>query len=129
MVEVDGENTVVAIVCTSGSTGLPKGIFIFRNDRFVSHLKGMFTFTGVCLSHATLLQQAIDIDFMEGDTLLFFSTIYWISGLLLTISSAIKGYCRVITTKSFCPELTLHIIQEHRVRATFAFLLLVHNYS
>lgn len=94
MVDVDGENTAVAIICTSGSTGLPKG---------------------VCISHAILLNQCVGSAALEDDIILTFSTIYWISGLLMLVGSAIKGYCRVISTEGFSPELMLNIVKEHRV--------------
>lgn len=51
----------------------------------------------------------------EDDVVLAFSTIYWISGLLLLINMAVKGYCRLITTDCFSPELALEIIEEHKV--------------
>ncbi|XP_031627698.1 4-coumarate--CoA ligase 1-like [Contarinia nasturtii] len=93
-VDVDGENTTVAIICTSGSTGFPKG---------------------VCLSHAILMQQCVENMVREDDVVLTFSTIYWISGLLQLICSAIKGFRRIITTERFSVELMLDMIEEHRI--------------
>lgn len=74
-----------------------------------------FLFSGVCLSHAIILHQSIDNATQEDDILLTFSTINWISGLLLLIFSAIKGFRRIITTERFTPELMLNMIEEHRV--------------
>lgn len=63
------------------------------------------------------MQQSVDVPFIrEDDTLLIFSSMYWISGLLFLIGSVIKGYCRVITTERVTPELMLNMVEEHRVR-------------
>lgn len=63
------------------------------------------------------MHQSVDSMAHEDDIVLTFSTVYWISGLLLLICSAIKGYRRVITTERFTPELMLNMIEEHRVCA------------
>lgn len=77
----------------------------------------VFMSLGVCLSHAILMQQCIENIAREDDVVLTFSTIYWISGLLLLVCSAIKGFRRIITTERFSVELMLEMIEEHRVRA------------
>lgn len=71
--------------------------------------------TGVCLSHASLLYQATYFLADANNVVLTFSTVYWISGLLLAIAGGLKGFCRVITTENFTPELLLKMIEEHRV--------------
>lgn len=94
MAEVDGESTTAAIVCTSGSTGLSKG---------------------VRLSHSLLLLQAVGTQGEGNDVMLGFSTIYWISGLLMYIVGGMRGVLRIITTEKFTPDLLLEIIETHRV--------------
>lgn len=120
MVELDSENSTAAIACTSGSTGLPKGLItqvhlLTESDIFLTEFKYFTNFTGVCISHAILLHQCVDSMAREDDIVLAFSTIYWISGLLLLLNMAIKGYCRLITTDGFTPELALEMIEEHQV--------------
>ncbi|XP_037033669.1 4-coumarate--CoA ligase 1-like [Bradysia coprophila] len=92
--EVDGENDVAFIICTSGSTGLPKG---------------------VCLSHAILLNQCSQFDNDHQDIVFTFSSLYWISGVIILISTTLNGSCRIITTEKFTPELMVAIIEEHQV--------------
>lgn len=70
---------------------------------------------GVCISHAMLMHQVSDGESREDDIVLTFSSIYWISGIILLFGSAIKGYCRVVSTESFSCELMLNMIEEHRV--------------
>lgn len=74
---------------------------------------------GVCLSHAILLHQVSEMGMRGDDVVLNFSTIYWISGLLIMICNAIKGFCRLMTTERFTPELVLGMIEEHRVSDHF----------
>lgn len=61
------------------------------------------------------------------DVLLSFSTLYWISGILMYIIGGVRGSCRVITTESFTPELLLELIEEHRVSSYILVLLLPKN--
>ncbi|XP_031623989.1 probable 4-coumarate--CoA ligase 1 [Contarinia nasturtii] len=94
-VEVDGENDTAVIVCSSGTTGLPKG---------------------VCLSHAALLDGITQIDELSSTgVLLAFSSLYWISGWFILIGGMINGSTRIITTESFTPELHLQFIEKYRV--------------
>lgn len=69
----------------------------------------------MCISHANLLHQAAEVLSREDDVVLTFSTIYWISGVIVLLAGAIKGYQRIITTDTFSPELFLEMISEHRV--------------
>lgn len=71
---------------------------------------------GVCLSHSALLTQAATLALRSDDMVLIFSSLYWISGTMLLISSAIKGFCRLITTESFSVDLFLDMVEAHPVR-------------
>lgn len=72
--------------------------------------------TGVCISHTALMNQAASLAFRSDDLALVFSTNYWISGLVLLISSVIKGFIRLITAQSFSADLFLDMIEAHPVR-------------
>lgn len=66
-----------------------------------------------------LMQQVADGESREDDIVLTFSSIYWISGIILLFGNAIKGYCRVVSTERFSCELMLNMIEEHRVWTDF----------
>lgn len=64
------------------------------------------------------MHQAASLAFRSDDLLIIYSTTYWISGLVILISSAIKGFCRLITTEPFSADLFLHMIEAHPVRVS-----------
>lgn len=51
--------------------------------------------------------------------MLCFSSLYWISGLIVLFTGTLFGATRIITTQVFSPELQLRIIEQYK--ATFAF--------
>lgn len=80
---VDGENHVAMIVCSSGTTGLPKG---------------------VCLLHAALAYIVQYWSMMHSDdVILNFIPLFWISGVLALFIGTLNGTKRIITTESFWP--------------------------
>lgn len=91
---MDGENETAIIVCSSGTTGLAKG---------------------VCMTHAALLDQMARGFQMPTDTILFcFSTLYWLSGVIVLIAGILNSVTRIQTTDPFSPELLLHLVEQYR---------------
>lgn len=98
-VKVDGINDTAMIVCSSGTTGLSKG---------------------VCLSHASLLDTTVCCRFGNSDDIMLcFSSLYWISGLIVLLTGTLFGATRLITTQVFSPALYLRMIEQYK--ATFSF--------
>lgn len=94
-VDIDGENETAIIVCSSGTTGLAKG---------------------VCMSHAAILDQMTrGFDVPADSVLLCFSTLYWLSGVVILLLGTMNLATRVITTEAFSPELLLRLIEQYKV--------------
>lgn len=94
----DGKNTVAAILCSSGTTGLSKG---------------------VGLTHAAILENMLKMSpLIQDDVLLCFSSLYWLSGFLTLMLATIVGARRIITTETFNPELFLYIVEKYKVTVT-----------
>lgn len=92
---IDGPNAVAAILCSSGTTGLPKG---------------------VSLSHEGLLGTQADFPLIQSqDVLLCFSQLYWISGTITLIWGTLFGATRVITIEKFSPELSFRLIPKYKI--------------
>lgn len=95
---VDGTKTAVAIVCSSGTTGLSKG---------------------VCVSHAALLNGVLtSVDMGSADICFSMSSIYWISGIVMMLLGSLFHATRIITTERFDPKIFLSIIQKYQVGQT-----------
>ncbi|KAF2893286.1 hypothetical protein ILUMI_12887 [Ignelater luminosus] len=97
-VEVDSKDTA-AILFSSGTTGLPKGI---------------------CLSHYGILAQSSTLCDIGYNTNVFlaFSSLYWISSILILTSSILTGGCRVIAPK-YDPSTVWNLLEKYKVTAMF----------
>lgn len=82
------------IVCSSGTTGLPKG---------------------VCVSHAQILERYFFTDPENQDVFLGFSTLYWVSGWSMLLNGTFFNGTRIITTEPFSPEKMVHLIETYKV--------------
>ncbi|XP_073843612.1 uncharacterized protein [Musca autumnalis] len=93
----NGINQTAFIICTSGTTGLPKG---------------------VCVSHATYLCNGLTLDSFQNSRLLCFSTLYWISGLFALIHGTIGGAKRIISEQPFNVDDFFDIVERYKVNMT-----------
>uniref|UniRef100_A0A1I8MW05 AMP-binding enzyme n=1 Tax=Musca domestica TaxID=7370 RepID=A0A1I8MW05_MUSDO len=85
------------IVCTSGTTGLPKG---------------------VCISHATVVVNSFSLDAYKDTTLLCFSSLYWLSGIITLVHGTIGGAKRIISSRPFNTNDFFDIVERYRVKIT-----------
>ncbi|KAG5680288.1 hypothetical protein PVAND_009806 [Polypedilum vanderplanki] len=94
--EVD-PNSIIFIPCTSGSTGLAKGIG-------KTHKEIIFRFVPSSLYNP------------NGPNVLFQSTaIFWFSGIYFLIYGALYKCLRITTAQSVTPELIVEIIKKYKV--------------
>lgn len=92
--EVDSENHVASIICTSETDGTAKGI---------------------CVSHALLLETSTLDTIAERDVTFSSTTIFWFSGVYMLIAPTIAGAKRVISTKDFSPAYLAELIPKYGV--------------
>lgn len=90
----DGSKEIAMIVCSSGTTGLPKG---------------------VCTSHAQILERYLFVSPEYNDVVLGFSTLYWVSGWLMFLNGTFFNGTRIITTDPFSPEKMVQLIETYKV--------------
>ncbi|KAM7344317.1 uncharacterized protein ACRADG_011095 [Cochliomyia hominivorax] len=91
-----GPDQTMAICCSSGTTGLPKG---------------------VCLSNRICSNEILsNFCYTNGSSTMFsFAEIDWSTGLHSLIYNVLVGGVRIITAKSFSPQYMLDIIQKYKV--------------
>lgn len=71
------------------------------------------------MSHAALLDMLTPFNVVHScDTLLAFSSLYWLSGWDVLLLGMLNGGTRIITTETYTPELQLRLIEKYNV--TFA---------
>ncbi|XP_055524351.1 probable 4-coumarate--CoA ligase 1 [Wyeomyia smithii] len=83
------------MVCSSGTTGRSKA---------------------VCLSHSICIVHVANFfDCYPDDTIFAFSSLYWLSGLIMLLVGTIWGATRVITRNTFSSKLAVDIVERFRV--------------
>lgn len=98
--EEPADRKIIAIICTSGSTGFPKGT-IKTHANFLNFSKAP---TIVPTSHRTLN----------------FTPIYWTTGFLATLFAPLRlTECKVQTIKLFSPELLKELVEQYQVTTVF----------
>ncbi|CAD7091538.1 unnamed protein product [Hermetia illucens] len=90
----DPKDVPGAIICSSGTTGLPKGVYV---------------------SQASLVLCAEISPVRSSDILLCFSTMYWYSGVFTLIVSLMAGATRIVTTEKVSSDVILRLIEEYKV--------------
>lgn len=93
-VELDDIQKTACIIHSSGTTGMPKGVE---------------------LSNYTLLSVSEDNNLnMTNAPALWFSSIYWVSGVMLNIKAVTQG-AKVILYPNFDEEITCQLIEKYKV--------------
>ncbi|XP_034476353.1 4-coumarate--CoA ligase 1-like [Drosophila innubila] len=87
-----GGDQTVAILCSSGTTGLPKA---------------------VCISNSILV---LDISLVTSESVLFSpSSLDWITGLIAFGLSTVFGCTRIITNKPFSAENFVRLVKKYKI--------------
>ncbi|XP_053681650.1 probable 4-coumarate--CoA ligase 1 [Sabethes cyaneus] len=94
----DSDKIVAVIVCSSGTTGLPKA---------------------VCLTHAQLIAPYPWLTNLGIDTVLCFSSLYWVSSFQMLMMTLFNGHKRITTSKPFSPEYAYELIVKFEVTNFF----------
>ncbi|XP_031638217.1 4-coumarate--CoA ligase-like 7 [Contarinia nasturtii] len=84
---------IALIACSSGSTGPSKSI---------------------CMSHALFLYTLLHENFEFAHVHLCFSSLYWVSGILGTMSTAFNNH-RIFTSKSFSTDLFFDVVDKYKI--------------
>ncbi|XP_030387883.1 4-coumarate--CoA ligase 1-like [Scaptodrosophila lebanonensis] len=87
-----GAEQTMAILCSSGTTGLPKA---------------------VCMSNSTLIPENVPI---TSETVIFVqSGLDWITGLWAFVASTLIGCTRIITSQPFNPEYFIKLVNKYKI--------------
>jgi len=96
--ELDDIKKTSCIVHSSGTTGMPKGVE---------------------LSNYSILALAQDLSIsMVKVVAMWFSSLYWLSGLIMSMKSIVQG-AQVILYSDFDEEMICKLIEKYKVRVTF----------
>lgn len=93
--EVDNIKKTMCIMHSSGTTGMPKGVE---------------------MSNYCLLRISEDRNLnMNNAVSIWFSSLYWISGILMNLKSIVQG-AKVIIYSEFDEEMTCRLVEKYKVR-------------
>ncbi|XP_053695168.1 probable 4-coumarate--CoA ligase 1 [Sabethes cyaneus] len=95
----DPSKQLAVLLCSSGTTGRSKAVSL-------SH--------SICIAHVTNF-----FDCRPNDTVFAFSSLYWLSGLVMLLAGTVWGATRVVTCKTFSPSLAVDIVERLRVSVVF----------
>ncbi|XP_058056370.1 luciferin 4-monooxygenase-like [Anopheles bellator] len=95
----DSRRTVAVILCSSGTTGPPKG---------------------VCMSHAQLIRGLASFFVPQSEISFNFSPLYWATGMFTLLGSVVGSTTRLVTCRPFSPETFFEAVEQYR--ASFLFL-------
>ncbi|EDX06769.1 4-coumarate--CoA ligase 1 [Drosophila simulans] len=88
----EGGEQTAAILCSSGTTGLPKAVCISNRTLFMENLM---------MNSEMVVYSASGLDWYSGLSLFFFSTVV--------------GCTRIITTKPFSPDYFVELVEKYRI--------------
>ncbi|XP_026468829.1 4-coumarate--CoA ligase 1-like [Ctenocephalides felis] len=91
----DTFESVAFLLCSSGSTGAPKTVMT---------------------THAYIPRPFMQSTLLDPEDRVFtFSSIYWSSGLYVTVGSCLAGSMRLISTEAFSEEFLFKCIHQHKL--------------
>ncbi|XP_059617917.1 luciferin 4-monooxygenase-like [Phlebotomus argentipes] len=96
------DKTCAVILCSSGTTGMPKGVSLtHRHLQFVGSY-GFFD------------------DVLTPCSMICFSSLYWYSGLATLLTTSLMGITRIITTDPYTPDLFYSMLTKYRPEFIFS---------
>jgi acyl-coenzyme A synthetase/AMP-(fatty) acid ligase len=94
----DSESLIGYIPCSSGTTGLSKGI---------------------CITHAQMIDPNVGLFRIIDGSFLYFTSLYWISSVMCIMRCFFDGYTVITTTKKFSTDVCIDIFEKYRPSGTF----------
>uniref|UniRef100_T1GF90 AMP-dependent synthetase/ligase domain-containing protein n=1 Tax=Megaselia scalaris TaxID=36166 RepID=T1GF90_MEGSC len=96
--EIENEDQLAVILCSSGSTGLSKAVTI--SNKFCTEMCRLF------------------LDTKENISLIT-NSLYWLTGLLSILSAGVTGATNLVVSESFNPDIALDLIDKYKVTNTY----------
>uniref|UniRef100_A0A182N1M3 AMP-dependent synthetase/ligase domain-containing protein n=1 Tax=Anopheles dirus TaxID=7168 RepID=A0A182N1M3_9DIPT len=90
---------LAAVLCSSGTTGLSKGVS-YSHAFCIANMPSLWRMT-------------------PSDSLLAFSSLYWLSGFASLVIGTIAQSTRIITRAPYTPQLAIELMQRYRVTIAF----------